>query len=186
MLPRGTTSEGAASTDVRPEFAAGHNVCFADQDARTRTDGISPRSHLHGSLHGALLSWEQRMREMLLAGGALAAGACSSQSAGSAFTAGAADATADAAGDASIDSAASGSGCCNASGDPCCEYLYCDAGILPPPQCLQEMACQAEGGVWEDYPGSCSLWGDGGPDSGEAGNGAPGDTGADGDSDGGD
>lgn len=107
------------------------------------------------------MSWEQRLREMLLAGGALAATACSSsQSSGSSLDAGGHDATSDAAHDTGLDtgndtSAVGSSGCCNANDDPCCDYLYCDAAISA--QCTEEMACQADGGVWTVYPPSCSL-----------------------------
>ncbi len=44
--------------------------------------------------------------------------------------------------------------CCNASPDPCCQYLNCDGGLTT--ECSQELACQADGGVWNPYPGSCS------------------------------
>jgi hypothetical protein len=99
---------------------------------------------------------------MLLAGGALATSACGNLTTPALDTNG--DATADAAGgDATTDDAnadvtlgfdAPGF-CCNAAPDPCCEYLYCDAAITP--QCSQEMACEAEGGTWDPYPGSCSY-----------------------------
>ena len=97
---------------------------------------------------------------MLLAGGALATSACGNLTTPALDTssdATADDAAADAAGgDASADATFGfdAPGCCNAAPDPCCEYLYCDAAITP--QCTQEMACEAEGGTWDPYPGSCS------------------------------
>jgi hypothetical protein len=125
---------------------------------------------------------------MVLAGGAVAVSACSSQSSGSAFNPGAPDATTDAQRDAGIDTGVVGGGCCNANGDPCCEFMYCDAAISS--QCVQEMACQADGGVWNlDYPESCSFGDGGAPDGGEAGvagDGAPGDAEDDGGDGGGD
>jgi hypothetical protein len=107
------------------------------------------------------MSWEQRLKEMLLAGGALAAAACSSGSSGSSFTGGDAAST-----DATVGGfdAAGGGGCCNAAPDPCCMYLYCEGGITP--RCSQYMACEAEGGTWSYLGmGSCA----GSQDAGDAG-----------------
>lgn len=109
------------------------------------------------------MAWEQRLKEMLLAGGALATAACSSASSGTGATGSDAG---NPGSDASTDAGSSdvtvggfdGSGCCNAAPDPCCEYLYCDASISP--TCSQEMTCEAEGGMWS-YSG-CSLTQDAG------------------------
>jgi hypothetical protein len=103
------------------------------------------------------LSWEQRVREMLLAGGTLALAACSSSSAGGAF-------------DAGGDTQAESGMCCNANGDPCCPSQYCGAPVSM--QCQEEKACQADGGTWS-YAG-CSL-----ADAGSPRDAATGDTASD-------
>ena len=36
--------------------------------------------------------------------------------------------------------------CCNANSDPCCPYMYC--GQTRTPECIEEMACMADGGTW--------------------------------------
>ena len=36
--------------------------------------------------------------------------------------------------------------CCNANSDPCCPYMYC--GQPRTPECIEEMACMADGGTW--------------------------------------
>jgi hypothetical protein len=90
------------------------------------------------------MGWEQRLREMILAGGALAATVgCSSSGQVAASN------------DASVSGSSSGSGsggsgsgggssggCCNAASDPCCEFLNCGAPLTP--QC----SCQLDGGAW--------------------------------------
>lgn len=111
------------------------------------------------------MTWEQRLRDLVLAGGALTTTACGSSSSGSSFNrtdaSVSADATADAAGDASdaIDSAAF-SQCCNANPDPCCSYDYCEASITP--RCSAEMACQ-EAGRWDATAFQCVPAVDAGP-----------------------
>jgi len=75
------------------------------------------------------MSWEQRQREMALAGGALAA-ACSNGPSGTL-------------------SSGPPSFCCNANGDACCTDLYCHAPLTP--ECSAKLTCEAEGGVWS-YP----------------------------------
>jgi hypothetical protein len=95
------------------------------------------------------MSWEQRLREMVLAGGALAAAGCSDNS-GSVSDASVSDA-----GNPSIF-------CCNASPDPCCIYLHCGGPITA--ICNEEMACEAEGGTWNG-PG-CSHSREAGPSDG--------------------
>ncbi len=117
------------------------------------------------------MGWERRLKEMLLAGGALAAAACSSSS--SSAVTGGSDASmpgSDAGTDAEWSDVTGGgvddaSGCCNAAPDPCCPYLYCEASITP--TCSQEMACEAEGGVWS-Y-GGCSTSQEAGQDGGVPG-----------------
>ncbi len=69
--------------------------------------------------------WERRLREMVLAGGALAAAACADN------VGTAADAAHSFGGDA----------CCNASPDPCCQVLSCGEPMTA------ACACQMEGGT---------------------------------------
>jgi hypothetical protein len=89
------------------------------------------------------MSWEQRLREMMFAGGAVAV-ACGTSSGGSA-----------------------GGGvpsfCCNANGDPCCTYLYCHAPLSP--ECSAKLACDAEGGVWSYQSSNCASGQDAAPDA---------------------
>jgi hypothetical protein len=70
------------------------------------------------------MSWEDRLRDLVLAGGVLAA-ACT----GTDMTP-----------------------CCNANPDPCCGPLYCGGPMTS--ECRQEQACQAEGGTWEPWYGT--------------------------------
>jgi hypothetical protein len=80
------------------------------------------------------MGWEQRLREMILAGGTLAAAACSKP--------------------------VEPNNCCNASGDPCCAEL-CDPNATPStPACEQEKECLDRGGgsiAASDYDQSCSV-----------------------------
>jgi hypothetical protein len=90
------------------------------------------------------MSWEQRLREMVLAGGALAVTACGGA------TAAQADAAASNPSNRSDDMSAGQptpvgttpttapstspigpSGCCNANPDPCCPMAYCAGGVGP-------------------------------------------------------
>jgi hypothetical protein len=82
------------------------------------------------------MSWEQRFRDMILAGGAgaLAIVGCSDNSSGT---------------------TGPGIGCCNASSDPCCLSLYC--GAPQSAACTQKMACEADGGTWQYGIGGCST-----------------------------
>jgi hypothetical protein len=109
------------------------------------------------------MSWEQRLREMILAGGALAATACSG-SAASPSDAGP-DATSDVgpgAGDEDANNDANlvvlGSGCCNANSDPCCPMLcYGDAGPYADVYVACEQSwkdCLAMGGSYEQQQDS--------------------------------
>jgi len=101
------------------------------------------------------MSWEQRWREMALAGGALAAAACA-DNAGTPM-------------DAESD-AISNLFCCNAVSDPCCEIAYCggpgpdsSAYIL----CEQDrITCQSHDGFYEtldDGGLGCSFLPEAGP-----------------------
>jgi hypothetical protein len=108
------------------------------------------------------MNWEQRLREMILAGGALAAAACG-DSAATVSEAGTTGAEGGAGSDVGATPDASdrdtgvftGGFCCNANGDPCCPFLYCDAGISS--ECVQKMACEADGGTWDFSVQGCST-----------------------------
>jgi hypothetical protein len=123
------------------------------------------------------MSWEQRLREMVLAGGALAV-ACSSGTTApadaSAPTDSSGSTTPDASPigmpDASIGTPDASNGtrdgsagtppdansffCCNANPDPCCPYINCGAPLTA------ACACALEGGTWLPEPGqtpTCSA-----------------------------
>lgn len=82
------------------------------------------------------MGWELRWREMILAGGALAATACTGSTAAKA--------------DTDADAAFSGSAsCCNGGGDPCC-YLTCTDGPIP----RSYNACEESWGLCESMNGS--------------------------------
>ncbi|HEX4445679.1 MAG TPA: hypothetical protein VH044_03055 [Polyangiaceae bacterium] len=95
------------------------------------------------------MSWEQRLRDMVLAGGAglLAAVGCVDGSGGG--------------GDSGADGGSGGDGssgssgvCCNANSDPCCPSLYCGAVVTP--ECTSKMACESDGGTWDIASQACS------------------------------
>jgi hypothetical protein len=90
------------------------------------------------------MTWEQRLREMLLAGGALAAG-CSSHAAATGSTG---DASADGAelGDGAVGGCCgpSSSACCNTGVDPCT-----GAPAASSAQCISaQLACESDGGTF--------------------------------------
>jgi hypothetical protein len=95
-----------------------------------------------------VMKWQERLRGMLLAGGALSASACVDNAA-----------VTDAA------SAPFAGPCCNANGDPCCPILCDDPDAASAhDSCeLQRSACEAEGGFFSFPNGdpasaaSCSL-----------------------------
>jgi hypothetical protein len=106
------------------------------------------------------MKWEQRLREMIVAGGAAAATACTgSTSTSPSDASGTQDVRSS---DANEEMPFVGGGCCNANGDPCCEYLHCGGSLTP--ECSEEMACQAEGGtfVYLTNDAGCSFAHDGG------------------------
>jgi hypothetical protein len=87
------------------------------------------------------MSWEQRVREMILAGGALTATACGGS------TAAQADAATTTTPNLGDDSADPGQiNCCNASSDPCC-YLSCEPDAAISPACEQQTECFDHGGT---------------------------------------
>jgi hypothetical protein len=113
------------------------------------------------------MNWEQRLREMILAGGAVAATACAGSSAVTSS-----DASSDVASGGSSSGGSSGGSssggfgdadfCCNASSDPCC-YLICAPDAEPLGGCLQKMECESDGGVWDyNFSDTCS-WPDAAP-----------------------
>jgi hypothetical protein len=103
------------------------------------------------------MAWRDRLRELMLAGGALAIGGCSS-----------------------------GSPCVNASSDPCiCGRP--DEDPVAKMQCEQKKACVADGGTWDPYTvtagtGVPSRGGDAGRDAagGRGGSGGTGGSGGSG------
>jgi hypothetical protein len=97
-----------------------------------------------------VMSWEQRLRDMVLAGGAgaLAAIGCVDPS-GAAVDSGSVDF------------------CCNANADPCCPSLYCSAPVTT--ECTVKMACESDGGTWDYSAQGCGHARDAGPaDAGPA------------------
>jgi hypothetical protein len=143
------------------------------------------------------MNWEKRLRDMVLAGGTLAAAACNG-SAASPADASSSDAPSNVDLDGSPDASpsdapsnfgAESGGCCNASPDPCC-YLGCAGGPGPDAAlaCQQsQMDCQAMHGFYETQvdgslgctPPAGSEPGDAGPTDAEAGSSDAGDAGAD-------
>jgi hypothetical protein len=75
------------------------------------------------------MQWRDRLRDLVLAGGAAAVAACSSSSTGP----------------------TGGVPCCNANPDPCCASTYCGAAVST--QCL----CQRDGGTWSYFTGQCGT-----------------------------
>jgi hypothetical protein len=105
------------------------------------------------------MSWEQRLREMILAGGALAITACGGSTAApgtsgsgdnSQFGGDGGDATG---GDPTAGSSSAGV-CCNADPDPCCTCMGEITEADPESACGHELACQAAGGTWNPYDNS--------------------------------
>ncbi len=108
------------------------------------------------------MSWERRLREMVLAGGAFAVacgGACGEWSSSDGSSGGSSS---------SSGGSSSGGACCNANGDPCCGYLYCGDPLTA--GCSAELACKADGGTYNLYtePVACSFPDASASDGGEA------------------
>jgi len=86
------------------------------------------------------------MRELVLAGGALAATACSDSGhlarPGAADGGSAGDGSTGGTSDAGTAPDTSFNQCCNASSDPCCMFEYCGASLTP------DCACELDGGTW--------------------------------------
>jgi hypothetical protein len=89
-------------------------------------------------VEGTAVSWERRLRDMVLAGGALAAAACSDSS-------------------QSQNTPTGPTFCCNANPDPCCPYLHCGEPLNA------ACACKLDGGVLSSNSGECSFVADAGP-----------------------
>jgi len=109
------------------------------------------------------MSWEQRLRDLVLAGGAagtLAAVGCAGGS-----IAGSVDGSSpggDSGADANLGpDAGYYNACCNANADPCCPSLYCGAPVTV--DCTEKMACESDGGTWDDFTLRCSPLPDSGP-----------------------
>lgn len=100
------------------------------------------------------MSWDRRLREMLLAGGAIASAACGGVH-GSDFDAAASDdATTDSGQDAGDELPSTGNPCCNADPDPCCAYELCEASLTT--ACAREIQCQ-EAGLWDASSYACEM-----------------------------
>jgi hypothetical protein len=78
------------------------------------------------------MSWEQRLRDLILAGGTFVAAGCGKTQSQSAV-----DASAPA-----LDAWVPSGECCNANPDPCCEVDSCGAPMTP------ACACERDGGTW--------------------------------------
>ncbi len=98
------------------------------------------------------MSWEQRLREMVLAGGALAAVGCSSSLVSPSGTdGGPSQSPSDSSPSPSPpeagkpDATNPSTFCCNANADPCCPQLYCGAPRTP------ECTSRLEGGGPDDF-----------------------------------
>ena len=118
------------------------------------------------------MNWEQRLRDMVLAGAALTATACSDSVQSTVDAAGSASGSASGSIGASSGSAsgagsgnASGSNgvstgssfCCNANQDPCCYFVHCGGSMTP------ACACTSDGGTWSYSGATCSFSHDAGP-----------------------
>jgi hypothetical protein len=84
------------------------------------------------------MSWQGRMRELLLAGGTLAAAGCSNQQPVAPEEAG-----------TSSSSSSGGIPCCNSTDDPCC--------TCGPPSTTPYCTCVHDGGVWHDWMDACAF-----------------------------
>jgi hypothetical protein len=105
--------------------------------------GFASGSARHDACRFALaMSWEARWRDMILAGGAVLAAACSSTS---------------------QPGSPGPNFCCNANGDPCCQYLNCGGSLTP--ACSEKMACEADGGTWNYGTDGCGVVVEAGPDA---------------------
>lgn len=100
------------------------------------------------------MSWEQRLRELVLAGGAVAATACTGNSGSTSDASPSQDTSPSDDASPSQDAApldaepdvVLNNFCCNVNPDPCCGYLHCGGPLTP--ECSQEMSCEADGGTW--------------------------------------
>jgi hypothetical protein len=163
-----------------PDMNIGHRLCkplLRDAQSNlawaTLVEGCVVTSQ---SAEGGVVNWEQRLRDMVLAGAALTAAACSdavqstvdasgSGSGSASGSSGASGGSTGSAGSGSAGSAGSGSAsgsgstggssgvvpCCNANSDPCCPFVYCGAPMSP------ACACKSDGGTWNYSGGTCSF-----------------------------
>lgn len=99
------------------------------------------------------MTWEQRLRELVLAGGTLAAVACSDNNRFSSF--GPADGGSPRDASSTPPTYDAPNECCNVNPDPCCEFKYCGAPITP------ACECELDGGTWSSNAnstgGACEL-----------------------------
>jgi hypothetical protein len=110
------------------------------------------------------MDWERRLREMILAGGALTASACGGSTSAQ-VDAAPNEASAERGDDTSQGDDATGSnsaGCCNADPDPCCSMLACAGGVgADDPAYLRcEARYQCEdfmNGIYQQEPDGASV-----------------------------
>jgi hypothetical protein len=99
------------------------------------------------------MRWQRELREFMLAGGTVALGSCALTGSGCS---------------SNQQSGVQGV-CCNANPDPCCPSTYCGASKTA--ECNAEEACQADGGMYDPFAGTCSHGEDGSADVGRFGTG---------------
>jgi hypothetical protein len=128
------------------------------------------------------MNWQQRLGELVLAGGVLATAGCTDSNQQASSQDASPDATSDDAAE-TIDSDAVNF-CCNAVADPCCSFLHCGAPLS------LDCACQMDGGIWDYSIAAClppdagrdaQPGDDAGTDSGSGSDAGPSDAAADGD-----
>jgi hypothetical protein len=125
------------------------------------------------------VSWEQRLREMLLAGGALAAVACGGKAAVP-VDSGADDAAGEPDSPEHEDAPGGPSFCCNAAPDPCCDVAYCEDAGGPNGSAYaacETMYCASQGTQFVPSDGGfgphCTASPEGGPGDAGAGDDGP-------------
>ena len=101
------------------------------------------------------MTWQRRLRDLLLAGGTLAMVACSSENGDGSASNGGAGGT----GGSGGTSGRGGVPCCNANYDPCCRFEYCGEPMSP------ACACKLDGGAYDPTFDTCGP-GDAGTDGG--------------------
>lgn len=100
---------------------------FKVDDSGTLSPDLDHRAlDPYDSAGAVMSSWQKRLRDLVLAGGTLAAAACSSNGSGNPSVP-----------------------CCNANPDPCCTYQSCNAPMSP------ACACRLDGGIYDYSHARC-------------------------------